>query len=349
MYKKLSLSAVVLLLLPILTACGPIGEKQTSVSLVYGVLFALSLLMLLCYCITVKEKSAFFLLLFAGICVANVGYLALSLSTTVEEALLANRISYLGSVFLPMSVLMIILETCHVRYKRWMPYLLGAAAVMMFLITASPGYLDIYYQNAWLENVNGITVLCKTYGPWHSVYLYYLLAYYIGIFSVLIYSIVHKRLESRAHSFAVVGVATINLGVWLLEQLLHLNFEFLSVSYVISQLLLLLFVYTHHELVHLKSQCDNCSAAAASCGHCEAPEEPVAAVVPCADLAGLLASLTPTERTIYDYYLEGKSTREVMSLLNITENTLKYHNKNLYGKLGVSSRKQLLALSRRSS
>jgi len=28
--------------------------------------------------------------------------------------------------------------------------------------------------------------------------------------------------------------------------------------------------------------------------------------------------------------------------LSIAENTLKFHNKNLYGKLGVSSRKQLL-------
>ena len=28
--------------------------------------------------------------------------------------------------------------------------------------------------------------------------------------------------------------------------------------------------------------------------------------------------------------------------LGITENTLKYHNKNIYSKLGISSRKQLL-------
>ena len=35
-----------------------------------------------------------------------------------------------------------------------------------------------------------------------------------------------------------------------------------------------------------------------------------------------------------------------MSTLNIKENTLKFHNKNLYGKLGVSSRKQLLEVYR---
>jgi DNA-binding CsgD family transcriptional regulator len=32
-----------------------------------------------------------------------------------------------------------------------------------------------------------------------------------------------------------------------------------------------------------------------------------------------------------------------MEQLNIKENTLKFHNKNIYGKLGVSSRKQLIA------
>jgi len=31
--------------------------------------------------------------------------------------------------------------------------------------------------------------------------------------------------------------------------------------------------------------------------------------------------------------------------MNIKENTLKYHNKNIYSKLGISSRKQLLAMA----
>jgi DNA-binding CsgD family transcriptional regulator len=34
-----------------------------------------------------------------------------------------------------------------------------------------------------------------------------------------------------------------------------------------------------------------------------------------------------------------------MSDLNIKENTLKFHNKNLYSKLGISSRKQLLSIA----
>ena len=58
-----------------------------------------------------------------------------------------------------------------------------------------------------------------------------------------------------------------------------------------------------------------------------------------------LPRLTPTERSIYHFYLAGKNTSEIMHELNIKENTLKYHNKNIYGKLGISSRKQLLEIA----
>ena len=55
-----------------------------------------------------------------------------------------------------------------------------------------------------------------------------------------------------------------------------------------------------------------------------------------------LGMLTPAEYRIYELYLSGKSAKQIAEILNITENTLKYHNKNIYSKLGISSRKQLL-------
>ncbi len=55
-----------------------------------------------------------------------------------------------------------------------------------------------------------------------------------------------------------------------------------------------------------------------------------------------LKSLTVTERRIFDLYLEGRAPKEILELTQIKENTLKYHNRNIYGKLGVANRKQLL-------
>ncbi len=60
----------------------------------------------------------------------------------------------------------------------------------------------------------------------------------------------------------------------------------------------------------------------------------------------MLYTLTPTESHIYKLYMEGKKTKDVMAELNITENTLKFHNRNLYSKLGVATRKELIMVSK---
>lgn len=55
-----------------------------------------------------------------------------------------------------------------------------------------------------------------------------------------------------------------------------------------------------------------------------------------------LSMLIPAEYRVYELYLSGKTGKQIAEILHITENTLKYHNKNIYSKLGISSRKQLL-------
>ena len=55
-----------------------------------------------------------------------------------------------------------------------------------------------------------------------------------------------------------------------------------------------------------------------------------------------LHRLTQTERQVFDYYIAGMRTKEVMAAMGFKENTLRFHNKNIYAKLGVSSLKELL-------
>lgn len=55
-----------------------------------------------------------------------------------------------------------------------------------------------------------------------------------------------------------------------------------------------------------------------------------------------LKNLTSTETRIFELYLEGCTPKEIMERLQIKENTLKYHNRNIYTKLGVDSRRHLL-------
>ena len=72
---------------------------------------ALLSLLLLIGCLTIIRKNRkWFVVLFSSVFVVNTGYSILAFSCDLQMALMANRIAYLGSVFLPLSMLIIILN-----------------------------------------------------------------------------------------------------------------------------------------------------------------------------------------------------------------------------------------------
>jgi len=394
MKRPFALSTLFLLLPLILSGCNTIGSKAASMSWIYGTCAALSLLLLVGYCTLVRKRDSWFLLLFTSVLVVNIGYFSLSISSTLEEALLANRIAYLGSVFLPLTMLINIMNVARITYRKWLPIALLVVGIGVFLIAASPGYLDIYYKEVALAQVNGSTVLNKVYGPWHCVYLFYLLAYFAAMITIVVRNAIKNRIGSTLHALILAMSVFVNLGVWLLEQFVKIDFEILSISYIISELFLLVLylilqeqtdapkeaklesdvapaaitsVDTDTELTATDAPTEtasfDCPTEETTPDHSKEPpmpSDPTAAIYtetgtestasPAEDQAvhftAGLGELTHTERTLYHFYLEGKSTKEILAILDIKENTLKYHNKNLYSKLGVSSRKQLVAVAR---
>lgn len=188
MKKLFAVLPILLVFCLSLLGCGTTGEKVASVSIIYSAMSVCSLLILIGYCSFVRKKDPWFLLLFFSVLVVNIGYTFLAVSKTLKDALWANRISYLGSVFLPLSMLMIILNVCKIQHKKWAPKLLMWISILVFFIAASPGYLTIYYKEVSLEIVNGVSHLHKIYGPWHSLYYFYLFGYFGSMVAVIFYS-----------------------------------------------------------------------------------------------------------------------------------------------------------------
>lgn len=351
--KKFLMGACTLGLSVVLTGCGKTGSGVSSTTITYAAAALLALLLLLGYCWMDRKRDGWFLLLFSSVVVVNIGYFALSISHSLDEALLANRIAYLGSVCLPMAMLMIIMNVTRLRYKRWLPFLLLGLAVFVFLIAASPGYLDIYYKEVALVTVDGVSALDKVYGPFHCLYGLYLLGYFAAMVAAIIHAAVANKLESAGHAAMLTIAVLANLGVWFVEQLTDFDFEFLSISYIISELFLLGLHMMVAENQHLKNLVTQTEQALTEAIAEVSPSDAMKARLAEGEAAtedrlkvfadGLL-ELTQTERSIYDAYIARVTTKEIMASLNIKENTLKFHNKNLYQKLGVSSRKQLQEL-----
>lgn len=338
--KKLSPGMACLLALPfLLSGCDAVGSKCMDLSIIYAVTTLLAVTILVCYASLSRKINTWLLMLLLCVTVVNAGYFMLSVSGSLEVALWSNRISYLGSVFLPFTMLMSIMDVCKIKRPKWMIPTLAGVGIIVFLIAASPGILDIYYKEVSLGIVDGVCVLQKIYSPLHSIYLYYLVLYFTGMLSVILYARYKERSVSITHAVLLLVATLVNIAVWLLEQLVQIHFEFLSVSYIISVLFLLGVDALASKIQTQPAVTVITASPAAPTESQDFTDEQYRYFV------AQLPTLTPTERMVFDLYAEGKCSKDILVIMNFKENTLKYHNRNIYGKLGISNRKQLKALA----
>ena len=91
-------------------------------SAVYGTISIIAFILIGICLLVDKNKNQYLLLLFISIFLANLGYFLISIAPSLNFALNANRLSYLGQVFLPYFLLMMLLTTVSYThldvYKR---------------------------------------------------------------------------------------------------------------------------------------------------------------------------------------------------------------------------------------
>jgi DNA-binding CsgD family transcriptional regulator len=81
----------------------------------------------------------------------------------------------------------------------------------------------------------------------------------------------------------------------------------------------------------------------AATGGTPTPDAPAPAELTDSEFSRRLATLTAAETAVFNLYAEGYVAGEVSELLCLSMNTIKTHNRHIYQKLGVSSRRELLA------
>ena len=113
-------------------------------TIAYSIIFVLSLLFPPLYWFGTRKKrqEGWLFLLYICVSVVNLGYLLLSLSCTVEFALFANKLAYLGHVFLILCMYKIISKLCGIRHKRWVTALLIGLAVLYVLSAVTNSLLN---------------------------------------------------------------------------------------------------------------------------------------------------------------------------------------------------------------
>ena len=153
-----------------------------------------------------------------------------------------------------------------------------------------------------------------------------------ALFVVLIAvrAVIKKKITSYAHAGILAVVVLFNIAIWLIEQFIKNDFEFLSISYVMSGMLLL-FLYTmmrdYDRLI------EQISASRDEKGYDYKRMQ---------EAFPELAMLSNRETEVLRKLLEDKKRKEIADELCITENTVKKHIGNIFAKLEVANRAELL-------
>ena len=209
-------------------------------SAVYGTISIIAFILIGICLLVDKNKNQYLLLLFISIFLANLGYFLISIAPSLNFALNANRLSYLGQVFLPYFLLMMLLTICKIDRPKWLNPVLISISIVVLLIAASPGILPIYYKTIEIDKSEGFTKIIREYGILHKTYLVYIISYVIAQLSVVIYAIYKKRIVSYLHAVFLLSATLCNTIIWFVEKFISRNFELLSVSYIITELFILL-------------------------------------------------------------------------------------------------------------
>lgn len=312
-----------------------------TIGYLISLVFAIGLLV--AYLVMVKNKEFWLTMLYVCVSVVNLGYTLLSMADTLEFALFGNDVAYLGSVFLSMCMLLTIVRLCGFEIKKAHFITCLSLGAVMFAIVASSGFLPLYYKSVELQMINGSAKLKKEYGPFHSVYLFYLLGYFAAMIATIVISVRKKKIGSPKFAGFIAGVVCSNITVWLFEKFVSWEFEFLAVTYIISELLLLLVYwmmqdYVRRDLVPQPSQSVRTPVVDIST---MPMEEKILKILSFLNPGEIL---TAREREILEMVLQSKKRKEIAEILCLSENTIKTYTRTLYGKLGVSSREELYSL-----
>ncbi len=313
----------------------------------YGIVSAAAFIMLGVYFYIDRKRDIWLMLLFVSVAVCDLGYFLLSVSKTLEMALWANRIAYLGSVFLVYFILMMIMNLSRFAYPKFLPRVLIAVNTIMLLIAVSGGILPVYYKSVDIAFIDGAAVLVKEYGFLHITYKIYLFAYFAAMIGIILYTAVKKTVISSKHSIFLAFVVIGNIAIWLVENLLDTDFEFLSISYIVTEGLIL-FLYGILQDYGLADTQKIVEASVkpisyeAEMKHTDVIKSFKSEQIDCIfEKCEAIETLSQREKEVLRFILLNKKRKDIAEELFVTESTIKKHTSGIFHKLEVTSRTEL--------
>ena len=200
----------------------------------YYVNFGISLLLALVYgFIFHKRFDASIMMMTVLVPIINLGFVMMGLSQTIDTALLALKLTYLGGCFLLVAVMFLIFNTCKVSFNPYLRVGVLLISTTVFLTVLTIGHADIFYVGipdlAFADGAAYITN--KHYGFMHTVFYGMVVVYYLATLGVIIYSFFRKKQVPRTVLILILLSVTIAIFGFFGSRIFHQSLEILPITY----------------------------------------------------------------------------------------------------------------------
>lgn len=182
------------------------------------------------------KVSSIYALIYLLITICDFGYLHLLHARTLEGALLANTITYIGGCFIPFLLLLGVCRICHVKQKIWMVVTELIYCTGSFLLVATSGRNKLNYLEVWLDTSGKYTRLMKEYGPYHNVYIIGMVLFVLFTYAVIAWTYKRKREVSYITALGLAITCSADILTYFMESLLKIPVKLMPFSYLITEI-----------------------------------------------------------------------------------------------------------------
>ena len=171
--------------------------------------------------------------------ISNMGALYRSLATTLEMAILANALSYVGGCFLPVCILFCTLSLCRIEISKKWKVIAVIPGFLLYIIVLMDNKLHWLYKSANLTSWDNISIIEKEYGPAHTCFYVLIIIYTLITFAVLWIGYTRRKEASVKNISLIFMLEFITVAVYFIQRFLPAAIQLTSVSYVFAQVVIL--------------------------------------------------------------------------------------------------------------
>lgn len=190
-----------------------------------------------------NRTKSYYTTMFHLISIQIAGHLFLALSTDLNEAILANKMAYIGAVYIPMLFFLGELTLCNIKISIRLNIILFTISTIVICLAASAGWSNIFYEKIELVQHNGMTDFTAVYGPAHALFNIVLAFYLVSGFIVFVYSLLKNKNISYKNLLGLGIIGFVCIGSFFVSRELGSDMLVMPAVFLIMEFILMIIIH----------------------------------------------------------------------------------------------------------